>query len=111
MNMEADENTIKQPFREWAIVELFGHQRVFGEVTEAEIAGGKLLRVDVMLPDGKTCTRFFGTGAIYSLNPASEEAVRKAAGQYYGTGISRYQLQEDSGDDEDMEEPSHGDEE
>lgn len=59
----------------WALVELFGHQRIAGRVTEATIAGGTFLRVDV--PDG--ATRFFGAAAIYSISPVSEEVARMIA--------------------------------
>src|SRR5205807_1686045 len=63
------ENT-KSTFEEWALVELFGHSRIVGKVTEATIAGGAFIRVDVPDKDGNTVfTRFFGPGAIYSMSP------------------------------------------
>lgn len=31
----------------WAIVELFGHSKIAGEISEQTIAGGPFLRVDV----------------------------------------------------------------
>ena len=37
----------KNGFNEWALVELFGHQKIVGKVTEATLAGGAFLRVDV----------------------------------------------------------------
>lgn len=69
----------------WAIVELMGHRQRFGSVREVEIAGGKMLRVDI--PDeGGEVTEFYGTAAIYSLRPASEEIVRDMAKRY---GVAR----------------------
>jgi len=71
----------KKTFDEWALVELFGHARIVGRVTEATIGGGAFIRVDV--PDGSggiAFTRFFGPGAIYSISPITEQtAVGMAA--------------------------------
>lgn len=64
-----------QVFREWALVELFGHAQIAGMVSEATIAGGNFVRVDV--PGGGT--RFFGPGAIYSISPVTEELARRMA--------------------------------
>lgn len=60
-NMEATEG---QPqFDEWAIVELFGHQKIAGHVTQAPI--GDMLRVDVHQDDEKILyTRFINPKAI-----------------------------------------------
>ncbi|HZR77899.1 MAG TPA: hypothetical protein VFA58_01750, partial [Chthoniobacterales bacterium] len=60
----------KKTFDEWALVELFGHARIVGRVTEATIAGGAFIRVDIPDKEGKTIfTRFFGPSAIYSMSP------------------------------------------
>jgi len=61
----------------WAIIELFGHQRIAGFVTEAEIGGCSFIRVDVPGVDGSApITKFYGNGAIYSMTPVSEELVK-----------------------------------
>src|SRR5579859_3643818 len=36
----------KQEFDQWALVELMGHQRIAGRVTEAEIGGSKFIHAD-----------------------------------------------------------------
>lgn len=65
-------------FECWAILELFGHVRLAGKVTEATIGGCSLLRVDVPKPDGSIdFTRFYGNGAIYSMTPVTEEVARR----------------------------------
>jgi hypothetical protein len=72
----------EQRFESWCIVELFGHQRIAGMVTEAQVGGCSFIRVDV--PETRSqpaFTRFFGQGAIYSITPVSEEVAR-AAGEY-----------------------------
>lgn len=71
----------KKTFDEWALVELFGHARIVGRVTEATIGGGAFIRVDVPNGNGSVAfTRFFGPGAIYSISPITEQtAVGMAA--------------------------------
>lgn len=85
----------------WAIVELFGHQRVAGQISEQNFGGAHLVRVDVpevIAIDYRTdyseeppkCieksrrtiaahTRSFGGGAIYSVNWCDEGTARVAA--------------------------------
>jgi hypothetical protein len=80
-------------FDEWALVELFGHQKIVGRVTEASLAGGAFLRVDVPEFNGQPAfTRFFGPGAIYSINPVSESVARDLATQYRNEPVSRFEL-------------------
>lgn len=79
--------TIQPPtFETFAIVELFGHSRIAGRVTEQVIAGQGFVRVDVPeLPAVGQCkprtafTRIFGTGAIYSITPVDEGIACAAA--------------------------------
>lgn len=62
-----------EKFDLFAIVELFGHAKIAGRCTEQNIAGTNMLRVDV--PETKTqpaFTRFFGSSAIYAINPVDE---------------------------------------
>lgn len=68
------------PFDQWAIVEVFGHVRLAGHVTEAMIGGGAFIRVDVPEVAGQPAfTRFYGQGAIYSITLVTEEVARRAA--------------------------------
>lgn len=69
-------------FDEWALVELMGHQRIAGRVTEAEIGGCKFVRVDVPESDGRQpLTKFLGPSSIYAITPMSEETAREVAGR------------------------------
>src|SRR5687767_12591518 len=66
----------------WAILSLMGHRQRVGLVGEAEMYGGKLLRIDV--PCGEAMvTEYYGTSAIYSLEPVAEEVARKHITQDY----------------------------
>jgi hypothetical protein len=62
----------------WCVLELMGHRRLGGRVTEDLIAGAKVLRIDIPDGDGMT-TQFYGGGALYAMTPTSEEAARAVA--------------------------------
>lgn len=85
----------EQPkFEEWALVEIMGRQRIVGKVTEATLAGGAFLRVDV--PDPKTgetlFTRFYAPGSIYCISPISREAALRMSEQISAEPVSRWEL-------------------
>jgi len=64
-------------FEIWGIVELFGHQKIAGKLTEQNVAGNNMLRVDV--PEtaaNPPFTRFLNHAAIYAINPTTEEVAR-----------------------------------
>lgn len=84
----------KSTFDEWALVELFGHARIVGRVTEATIAGGAFIRVDVPNDDGSEVvfTRFFGPSAIYSMSPIGKELALQLAKRQSAEPVKRYEL-------------------
>ena len=68
----------EERFECWAILELMGHRRVAGQVREAEIGGGSLIRIDI--PDGEGWkTQIYAPAAIYCITPVSEEIAREIA--------------------------------
>lgn len=66
-------------FAGWAILELMGHRRRVGYCEEVEIAGGKMLRIDIHGKDDTVLSEFYGSSAIYALRPVSEEVARDAS--------------------------------
>ena len=40
-------------FEEWAILELMGHRRLAGKITDAVIGGGAFLRIDIPMDEEK----------------------------------------------------------
>jgi hypothetical protein len=73
----------EQKFDLWCMVELFGHQKIAGRCTEQNVAGTNMLRVDVPETANQPgFTRFLSSGAIYAINPVTEEVARKLAGSY-----------------------------
>lgn len=69
-----------EKFEQWGILELMGHQRTAGRLTEEMIAGSNLLRVDIPVNAHEFRTAYYGSSAIYALHVTSEETARKAAG-------------------------------
>lgn len=63
----------------WAIVELMGHRTFGGYVSEVEMYGGRLLRLDVYDDDGEgaAMTQYYGSSAIYCITPADESMARE----------------------------------
>lgn len=95
-------------FCTWALVEIFGHERIAGEVSEQVIAGEGFIRVDVPALAGTPAfTRLYGGKAIYSITPVSEAVARLAAGTmrarpvtiYLAPGLADSGRIEEAGDD------------
>jgi hypothetical protein len=66
-------------FEHWGIVELMGHQRAAGRLTEEMIGGANMLRVDVPNGEGFRAA-YYGSSAIYALHITDEKVARAAAG-------------------------------
>lgn len=81
-------------FEMWCIVELFGHSRLAGKVTEQTIGGETFIRVDV--PETKTdkaFTKLYGKGAIYGMTPVDEATCRLAVESYKVAPIEVWRLE------------------
>jgi hypothetical protein len=83
LSLLSESNAKTAELQSWALVELFGHQRIVGMVTVDPIDFPGMVRVDVpdLLKNGEIerqgFTRYFGKSALYSVTPISEQAVRE----------------------------------
>lgn len=71
-----------EQFEEWAIVELMGHRRLAGHVSDVPMFGTSMLRLRVPAKDpagGWRAEQFYGAPAIYCVTPCDEDTARKAA--------------------------------
>ncbi len=85
----------QERFDLWCIVELFGHQKIAGRCTEQNIAGTNMLRVDVPATDSQpSFTRFFGSAAIYAINPVDESTAKYYAEQLRIKPIEAWNIDE-----------------
>lgn len=80
-------------FESWGIVEIMGHKIYAGKLSEQEIAGTAMLRVDVpKIDDIPEYTKLFGAAAIYAITPTDETGARMAATKLRERPISPYVL-------------------
>lgn len=82
-------------FECFAIVELFGHSRIAGKITEQSVGAATMFRVDV--PETKaqpTFTRFLHPNAIYAINPVSEDMAQAMAEQINSKPIQIWDAEE-----------------
>ncbi len=82
---------MSEKFEAWGIVELMGHQRVAGRLSEQPLGGGNLLRVDIPEGEGFRST-FYGSSAIYAVHITDEAAARAAATQCSRRPTYAYEL-------------------
>lgn len=85
----------KERFEAWAIVELFGHQRIAGLLTEQTIGGANFIRIDVpAFENSPAFTKLYTQGAIYGVTFVSEQIARAAAQSYRVAPVSVYELRD-----------------
>lgn len=78
-------------FESWAVLELMGHVRMAGRVTEEERFGCKMGRIDVPKGDGFTRV-YFGGGSVYRMTPTTEEVARSVAKGSQPEPVHRWEL-------------------
>jgi len=82
-----------KPQGQWAIVEMFGHQRVAGLIKEVTFGGCNFVRVDVpQVGATPAFTKMLGQGAIYCINFVSEEIARGSAQYNRSVPVQSYEL-------------------
>lgn len=86
----ADETAV---FEGWAILELMGHRRLAGWLSEATIGGGSFVRIDVPGEgEERTATQFYAPGAVYCITPTTEDIARRVANHNQPTPVTRWEL-------------------
>lgn len=80
-------------FEAWGLLELFGHQRLAGRLSEQTIGGCHFIRVDVpAVGDVPEYTRFFTQGAIYGMTITSEQVAKAIAAGLRARPVQPYEL-------------------
>lgn len=78
---------------QFCVIDLFGHSKIAGKVSEQAIGGQSFIRVDVPAIEGQPAfTKFYGQGAIYSITPVDESTCLLAAKSYQVAPIDIYRL-------------------
>lgn len=84
-----EENTA---YTGWAVVELMGHRRIAGHVSEAAQYGTAMIRIDVPTTEGEPITQFYGGASIYCLSPVTEDVARAVALRNKPAPVSPYEI-------------------
>lgn len=75
--IDKDQETIET----WAYIEIMGHNRIAGRVSERKVGIQVMLQVDVPNPEtGFSHTELFSPSSIFSIKPTTEEWCRKFVG-------------------------------
>lgn len=92
----------KAAFSEWCVLELMGHRKLAGLVTEQQIAGQGFLRLDIykagepltLAPqeDSHVATQFYSPSSVYCITPCSEDTARAFATAHQIQPVSRWEL-------------------
>lgn len=76
MTSPSPDNAAPQEFG-WVLLELMGHRQRIGIAREEYVGSGKMIRIDIPAGnDGEAVTEFYGTNAVYSLRPITEEVAK-----------------------------------
>jgi hypothetical protein len=79
-------------FEEWAILELMGHRRLAGKVTDAVIGGGAFIRIDIPTKDNGKITQFYSPNSVYCISPTTQEIATMVAINSQPEPVSRWEL-------------------
>jgi hypothetical protein len=61
-------------FQDWAFVELMGHNKIAGHVTEYKFGNQSMIRIDVpQIDDMPKFSKIFNVSAVYAITPLSEQ--------------------------------------
>lgn len=77
----------------WAIVEVMGHKKFAGFVSEQVLGGASFVRIDIPAVDGQAeFSKLFSAGSIYCITPVVEDIARGMAGTYRERPVQAYDL-------------------
>ena len=83
----------EEQFREWAILEIMGHQTYAGVVSEQVFSGTSFARIDVPEIAGRPAfSKMFGASSIYCITPVTEEVARMRATALGQSPLTIYDL-------------------
>jgi hypothetical protein len=83
----------RETYAGWTILELMGHRRLGGYVTEQEIAGAGFLRIDIPGADGTpAATQFIPPSSVYCITPTTEPIARAVALRNQPAPVARWEL-------------------
>jgi hypothetical protein len=98
---------MSEQFQGWAVLELMGHRRLAGQLSEQNVGGAAFIRIDV--PSAPPVTQFYAPGAVYAITPCTEEVARAVAAKTQTDPVSLLGISLSLPEpDDDEEECPHG---
>lgn len=78
---------------EWVILELLGHRRLAGYLTEQQVAGTPFLRLEIPGSDGQPgITQLYSPASVYAITPTTEDIARRVAARSQPAPVQRWEL-------------------
>jgi hypothetical protein len=85
----------KPAFEGWVILELMGHRRLAGYLSEQTIGGTSFLRIDVPGESRNVATQLYSGSAVYCITPTTEAIARTVAKGSEPAPVTRWELREE----------------
>jgi hypothetical protein len=82
-------------FDEWVILELMGHRRLAGRLTEQEVAGKGFLRLEIT-----DSTQLYNPASVYCITPTTEETARAVMAVSTPAPVQRWELPSQPADED-----------
>jgi len=107
MEDHVQRDTTEEAPPEYAVIEIFGHRRLAGRVTEVEQYGTKLLRIDIP-NQGKFENGFksqlYGGASLFSVTPCDLATVERINTPYEPMGCLTYRETADDSEESHIDE-------
>jgi hypothetical protein len=82
-------------FDEWALIELMGHQRIAGRISEHQLGGNSFIRVDVPTTESAPAfTKIFNADAIYAITITDQITAIAAASTYHTVPMDTWSIKD-----------------
>lgn len=93
MEEKLNELDEQNTFGVWGILELMGHLKYGGFITEEQLFGTTVGRIDIPGPNGTITTRYFGGSALNGLTPCTAEVAKAFAVKNQPRPVHLFQLE------------------
>ena len=80
-------------FKAWMVLEIMGHRKVAGLVTEEERFGAVMCRVDIPNNAREYTTQYYHASSVFCATPINETDARKLARHWRPEPFGKYDLQ------------------
>jgi hypothetical protein len=85
----------RETFEGWAILELMGHRKLGGKLSEQVIGGQAFVRIDAYEGDdaAPSATQFYSGSSIYAITPCGEATARAIAAYHRPQPVTVWEVE------------------